>query len=87
MILVIRSEDTESLNNWQGERFWFSPNLSVQRLNIEDGKLVLQVGSNFQVKRDEQKGVIAVVAYGEELSQLQEPPELAALLSRLKDKS
>ena len=84
MILVFRCEHTESLNDWQGERVWFSPSLSVQRLSIEDGKIVIQVDSAFQTKRDEEKGEIAVVAYGEELSQVEEPAYLTELLSRLK---
>jgi len=83
IMLVIRSEQKESINVWKGERVWFSPNLLVQRLSIEDGDLIVQVDSAFKVEHNEEEGKIAVIAYGEDLSQVQEPPFLVKLSSRI----
>ena len=82
-MLVIRSEQKESINVWQGERVWFSPKLLVQRLSIKDGNLIVQVDSAFKVERNEEEGNIAVIAYDEDLSQVQEPPYLAEISSRI----
>lgn len=84
MILEFRSEQTNIIVHWKGQDVYFSENLPIQQMWVEDDHLVLQVGHPFDVQ-DQPDGSIAVVTYGE--SAPEKPSRFLPLGMRLGNRS
>ncbi len=85
MIIIIRSEYTDSFIKWEGKNIWFSSKLTIQLIYVEDGQIVIQVTPEHNNVLQED-GTWIVAAYGEDPNTITKAQRLLPFHERLKNR-